>query len=103
MPDCTSVFTLVYGAFQVASFVKILVGKDADKLVVELAALGDGEGRVPRVANNMGHFGDGLLGSKRDDVGLESRFEALYLAHLGTLLVYRLTNGQDANSAQLGE
>ena len=66
---------------------------------MELATLGNGKGRVARIANDVAYFGNGLLGSQRDNVGLESCFEALYLAYLGTLLVYWLTDGQNADPA----
>ena len=49
-------------AVEVAALVEVLVGEDAEELVVELAAGGDRKGRVAGAVDDLYYFGDGLLG-----------------------------------------
>ena len=86
-----------------AALVEILVGEDADELVVELAALGHRKGRIAGLADDLDDFGDGLVGGQGQDIGLEAGLEALDLADLGALLLGRLADRQDADAAELGQ
>ena len=86
-------------AVEVAALVEVLVGEDAEELVVELAAGGDRKGRVASAVNDLDDLGDGLLGRQGENIGLKTGLEALDLADLGTLLVNGLADGQDADAA----
>ena len=86
-------------AVEVAALVEVLVGEDAEELVVELAAGGDREGRIAGAVNDLDDLGDGLLGRQGENIGLKTGLEALDLADLGALLVNGLADGQDADAA----
>ena len=60
-------------AVEVAALVKVLVGEDAEELVVKLAAGGDREGRIAGAVDDLDNFGDGLLGGEGENIGLKSR------------------------------
>ena len=86
-------------AVEVAALVEVLVGEDAEELVVELAAGGDREGRIAGAVDDLYYLGDGLLGRQGENIGLKTGLEALDLADLGALLVNGLADGQDADAA----
>ena len=86
-------------AVEVAALVEVLVGEDAEELVVELAAGGDRKGRIAGAVDDLDDLGDGLLGGQGENIGLKTGLEALDLADLGALLVDGLADGQDADAA----
>ena len=90
-------------AIEVAAFIEVLVGEDADELVVELAALGHWKGGVAGLVDDLDDLGDRLVGGQGQDVGLEAGLEALDLADFGALLVGGLADGKDADAAELGQ